>query len=222
LLDSTVDYTDTRGYHYVGMSASWKRLCLALPCSKRVVIPPLYKTQWIATQIDGQDVVLQAWRGDCPKFHGLPGGIGGEVGIYREEPGRTIPDVLDLPMLDSFPAALRPLITTVVSEVLGDLVDVAEEGVELWWPYPALDAQIDMAFTNPDTGEELFHAAPPEPTGGYWMSRWMNYWSYATYRAGEALRGHATPLVASSYTMDFAVKGHRFHWGDPDSAIVPA
>lgn len=217
MLDSTISYVDERGYDYVGMSESWKKLCLDLPCSKRVVIEPVYKTQWLHTKIDGQDVVIQTWKGHIPKgLRAMPGGIGGEVGIYRVEPGRRIPDLLDLPALSTFPPAMQPHVRTLVSKLLKELVEAAEHGVELWWPHPALNAQIDMKFTNPHTGDGFFAATPSEPAGGYWMSRWMNYGSYINYIASEKLR---VPVHAHEYVMDFAVKGHRFRWADSGAPI---
>ncbi|HTL38639.1 MAG TPA: hypothetical protein VL326_36160 [Kofleriaceae bacterium] len=192
------------------MSESWKKLCLDLPCSKRVVIEPVYKTQWIETKIDGNDVVIQTWKGHIPRgVPGMPGGIGGEVGIYRKEPGRKIPSVLELPALEQFPATVQPLVKTYVSKIIGDLIAAAEQGVELWWPFPQLNAQIDMWFTNPATGHEFFAASPSEPAGGYWMSRWMNYGSYVNYLGHEHLK---VPRWAHEFVMEFGIKGNRFRW----------
>ena len=212
MLDSTTSYEDGRGYDYVGMSESWKQLCLALPCSERVVIEPVYKTRWLTTTIGGEEVVIQAWKGHIPKgLRAMPGGIGGEVGIYRRMPGRAIPDILDIPALVMFPPEIQPLVKTVMSRVIGELVAAAEAGVDLWWPFPELDAQIDMWFTNPRTGDDFFTASPSEAAGGYWMSRWMNYGSYVNYIASEQLR---IPVHAYEYVMEFGVKGHRFRWAD--------
>ena len=42
-------------------------------------------------------MVIQLWKGNCPKFLGFigiesfPGGIGAEVGVYRRIPGRFRP-----------------------------------------------------------------------------------------------------------------------------------
>jgi len=58
ILDATVHFTDSRGYRYVGISDSWKKLCLELPDSKRVKIEPVYKQQYLHTTIDGQPVVI--------------------------------------------------------------------------------------------------------------------------------------------------------------------
>ena len=220
LLDSTINYTDARGYNYVGMSESWKNLCLEIPCSKRVVIPPGYPTQWIDTTIDGKDVVIQVWKGNCPHvLPDLPGGIGGEVGIYRREPGRTIPNVLDIPALQLFPPAMRPRVAAIVSELIRQAITGLNTRTEIWWPYPALNAQIEMNFVHGKTVSEFFTASP-ETTGGYWMSRWMTYRSYRNYTWSELLRRRVVPVPAFKYTMEFAVKGQRFRWKEPGSAIV--
>jgi hypothetical protein len=222
ILDATVHYRDARGYRFVAISDSWKRMCLDLPDSKRVQIPPVYKQQFLETEIDGQPVVIQAWKGDCPQlYRDLPGGIGGEVGVYHLVPGRTIPDVLQLPRINDFPEPLRPLVSTVVSRVLRDAVGAAEANAEWWWPFPELGAAIEMRLVHPDRDEELFHADPPEPVGGYWMSRWMGYGSYARYSLHETFHGRSVPLHAHEYHMEFIVKGHRFRWDNSDSEIYP-
>lgn len=218
ILDSTVDFTDPRGYRYVGISDSWKKLCLDLPCSKRVQVPPVYKERHLATTIDGTPVVIQAWRGNCPKaFRHMPGGIGGEVGIYRQIPGKKIPKVLQIPRIDEFPKVARPLVKKVVSKVIKELVEVVESDVDLWWPFPELEAQIDMTLLHPDRDEVLFHADPSEPVGGYWMSRWMNYGSYEDYKKQRKVPEHAY-----QYRMEFGVKGKRFRWDAVRSPIREA
>jgi hypothetical protein len=221
ILDSTVHHKDSRGFEYVAISDSWKKMCLDLPCSKRVKIPGLYKQQYLHTKIDGHDCVIQAWKGNCPQgYRELPGGIGGEVGIYRVIPGKQIPDELALPRMDEFPAVVRPVVKKIVSRILKELVETAEHGVEWWWPYPELNAQIEMRLVTPDH-RELFTAEPIEKAGGYWMSRWMSYDSYARFVAHEALHGNK-PLQPYDFHMDLAVGGKWFHWGHPDSPITPA
>ncbi|MFO0612991.1 MAG: hypothetical protein U0414_10405 [Polyangiaceae bacterium] len=221
ILDATEDYADARGYHYVGMSESWKRMCLDLPCSKRVQIPLFYKEQHIDTTIDGEAVVVQAWRGNCPKaFRGMPGGIGGEVGVYRRMPGRRIPDTLDLPRVKDFPEFTRPIVTAIVSRLVKEAVDLAEADAEWWWPYPEIGAGIDMRLLRPDSGDVFFEADPAEPPGGYWMSRWMNPLSYRRYVLHELERGLDAPEHAYDYRMEFTVKGARFRWDAVDAPIV--
>jgi len=218
ILDSTVTFTDSRGYHYVGISESWKRMCLHLPCSERVQVPPIYKEQHLATKLDGHDVVIQVWKGNCPKaFREMPGGIGGEVGIYRKIPGKQIPNLLEIPRAGEFPVQIRPFVVAAVSRLLKTLVELVEHGVELWWPFPELEAQIEMKLLHPDNGDEFF-TAQPEPAGGYWMSRWMNYESYDQYIAHESQHRPAVAR-ACDYHMELSVKGHRFRWDEPESEI---
>jgi hypothetical protein len=220
ILDATEDSVDARGYHYVAMSASWKRMCLDLPCSKRVQIPLVYKERHLDTTIDGEDVVIQAWRGNCPKtFRGMPGGFGGEVGIYRRMPDRRIPDTLDLPRVKDFPMFTRPIVTAIISRLVKEAVEVAEADVDWWWPYPELDARIDMRFLQPSSNDVFFEADPPEPAGGYWMSRWMHPLSYERYVVHELQDGRIPPVHAYDYPMEFAVKGVRFRWGAVDAPI---
>jgi len=132
-----------------------------------------------------------------------------------------VPDKLDVPRLESFPKPLRPVVERVVSRILKTLVEGAQANVEWWWPYPALSGDIGMRFLHPDDHRELFHADPQEPAGGYWMSRWMGYGSYARYELHETFHGRKVPAHAYDYRMEFSVKGHRFRWDEPDSPIVP-
>ncbi len=218
MLDSIVNST-VDGYDFIAMSESWKKLCLQLPDSLRVKIPPLYRTQIVEVTIGGQDLVIQAWRGDVlDPVRGLPGGIGGEVGIYKRDPTRTIPKLLDIPDLQLFAPFMRPLVRDAVSVILRDLVDLFDTGADpktdLWWPDP-IDVPIAMTFTNSTTGEQFFDAVP-EPAGGYWMSRWMTYASFGRYAAQ-----HATPTFAYEYRMDFAVGDQRYRWDAVDGPIVP-
>lgn len=222
VLDATVRFKDSRGYQYVGMSDSWKRMCLDLPCSKRVKVPPVYKQQHLTTTIDGEEIVIQAWKGNCPKaYREMPGGIGGEVGMYRRVPGRQIPDVLSLPRVNDFPPSVRPTVTAILSRLIKELVETAESGVDLWWPCPELGAQIEMRFLHPDRDDELFRAEPFEAAGGYWMSRWMSYWSYSKYVAREWLHLRKVPTNAHDYRMRLCVKGRHFAWDAHGSPIRP-
>lgn len=44
MFESIQTYQDSRGLHYVGMSESWKKLCLDIPDSERIQLPPTYKS----------------------------------------------------------------------------------------------------------------------------------------------------------------------------------
>jgi hypothetical protein len=219
MFDSTVAYR-VGGYDFVGMSASWKKLCLELPCSNRVVIPPVYATSWIETTIEGEPVLLQVWKGDCPHvLRGLPGGIGGEVGIYRRDNARKIPNVLDIPALNDFPAEIQPLVQRVAEEIIRLAIGTAESGTDRWWPFP-MPVKMEMRFSHRD--RPFFTVDPVEGDGtdpAYWLSRWMGYGSYGRYAISE-LPG-LVPLRTVDYTMEFGVAGKWFRWDAPGSAIVP-
>jgi hypothetical protein len=216
-LDAVVHLNDPRGYQLTAMSDSWKTMCLDLPCSTGVQVPDLYKQAFWQGPIDGEQVVIQAWKGDCPHaYRELPGGIGGEVGVYRLDATRTIPDHLSLPRVDELPAPVRAIVSDVVSRLLKNFIDLAEVGTPRWWPFPELHEEIQMRLVNPVTGDELLHADPPEPAGGYWLSRWMTYESYDTYRMR-----YAVPDRAFDYAMEFSVGGQRFTWGTGGIEAVP-
>jgi hypothetical protein len=223
IFDSTIHYKDSRGYEFVAISDSWKRMCLDLPCSKRVVIPGLYKQQFLHTQINGQDCVIQAWKGHCPQgYREMPGGIGGEVGIYRTIKGKKVPDELAIPRLEEFPLVVRPVVKMLASRIIKEFVQGAEANAEWWWPHPELNAKIEMRLVSPDHKTELFSAEPFEKAGGYWMSRWMTYDSYARFVAHETQHENPPPLHAYDYHMDLQIGDQRFHWGAHDSPIKPA
>lgn len=222
IFDSTVHHKDSRGFDFVAISDSWKRMCLDLPCSKRVQVPLVYKQQFLHTKIDGHDCVIQAWKGNCPQgYRELPGGIGGEVGIYRTIKGKQIPDELAIPRLDSFPVIARPIVKKIVSKILKEAVELAEANTEWWWPFPELNVPIEMRLMYPDHKVELFDANPVEPAGGYWMSRWMSYDSHQRFTMHEKAHGNAVPQPYD-FHMDLRVGGQKFHWGAPGSPIVPA
>ena len=208
MFDSIIEY-DVDGYRFVGMSASWKQMCLGVPDSERVRFPG-YDTACIQTTINGADVIIQAWKGNCmDPVPGLPGGIGGEVGIYKLIPGKQLPSVLDVPIPAAIPKLLRPIVRHAVSGMIELAVEALDRGIPIWWPYPELDAEIQMTLRNPVTGDVFFTATPPEPAGGYWLSRWMRYESYVEY----ALAQHdKVPESPTAYTMELTVGGQPFHW----------
>ena len=87
--------------------------------------------------LKGQPAVIQMWKGWCQKFLGLqnfPGGVGGEVGVYRRLPGRARPT-----SLPGIPQALATLMLGVLSVVPDD---------QIWWPAPELADSIDFSLIN--------------------------------------------------------------------------
>ena len=149
-LTPTHESVDDRGYRYVETSEEWMEACRPLPCFPQLWWPD-YATKVIEDTIDGKPVVIQLWKGWCQQFLNLknmPGGVGGEVGVYARMPGRHIAESIpDLP--DPFVAKIREKVAG-----LGDK--------DLWWPYPESELQttIDFEFINPQTGETVFRADP--------------------------------------------------------------
>jgi hypothetical protein len=208
LLSPTVTYTDDRGYSYVETSETWKQLCSVLPCFAALTWPD-YATQVRDVVIDGQQVVLQLWKGWCPKFLGLqsfPGGVGAEVGVYRRIPGRARPN------LGSLPPGLPLQLVTPILNAISTLADD-----DLWWPFPELGARVEYTLINPVTNQ-TFYSAGTETT--YWLAKWMNDGSYTQYQKDLGLKwpwlptwwpGNAsTPQFSADYILDFTINGQSY------------
>jgi hypothetical protein len=179
-------------YSYVETSESWKKLCEAFPCFLALQWPG-YATTIVDTQINGEDVVLQLWKGYCPKFLGhasFPGGIGSEVGVYRRIPGKFRPT--------SLPFLPGPL-ATIVGNALSSLNDD-----DLWWPAPELNASVEMRMVNPVTGETFLTSGPQT---GYWLTRWMDEFDYLRYATS-----HHAPAVFdfTAYVLEYSINGQAF------------
>ena len=190
----TTEYGDDRGYPYVETAEWWKTACEALPSFAELWWPD-YATKVIQDTIDGKPVVIQLWKGWCQKFLGrddFPGGIGAEVGVYRQIPGRAVPA-----SLPHYPSRL-------VDFVLGGLEKVG--GDRLWWAFPELGAEIDWELVNPKT-QETFFTAGPEKT--YWMNKWMNPESYEQYRVDQS---HNVPFFSAHYVLNYRINGKRYTW----------
>lgn len=69
-LSPTIHSTDSRGFTYTENSPWWKEMCTVFPCCTALCWPGYATRVWDAT-IDGQAVVIQAWKGWCPKFLGM-------------------------------------------------------------------------------------------------------------------------------------------------------
>jgi hypothetical protein len=138
------------------------------------------------------DVVIQLWKGWCPKFAGIqnfPGGVGAEVGIYRRIPGRTRPSAL--------PNGLSP---DIIPRLLSALASYADH--ELWWPFPELAARLECEFINPLNGQVVFSGGPENT---YWLTKWMDDDSYRQYQ-----RDAPTPASVVDYRLGFKINGRRY------------
>jgi hypothetical protein len=169
-------------------------MCESFPCFEALQWPG-YATLVIDDVIDGTPIVIQLWKGLCPKFGGLvglqsfPGGIGAEVGIYRRIPGKAPPT--------SFPGLPQ---LGMVQSLLNELGGRA--GVDLWWPAPELNTTLEMTFTNPVTHEVMFTAGPET---SYWLTKWMDEPAFLNY-----VHDHAVPLGFTDYILEFTVNGKRY------------
>lgn len=192
-LNPTTRYSE-QGYDYDETSPEWKEACVHLPCFAGLWWPD-YSTKVIDDRIDGKPVVIQLWKGFCPQFlnlASLPGGVGGEVGIYRRMPGRPFPPHSAVSFL---PAGIYQAVR-------------AKAGPDLWWPAPDLKTRVEFNLINPRINQLLFHAGL-ETT--YWRNKWMQNASYRKYQ--HAVKH--TPVNSWNYVMRFAVNGKTYpDWVD--------
>jgi hypothetical protein len=201
LMAPTIRYSSA-GYSYNETSESWKQMCTAFPCFWALQWPG-YATDVIEDKIDGQDVVIQLWKGLCPKFLGFaglqafPGGVGAEVGIYRRIPGK----------LRTPSASLGFLPQDLSTRISGALTNLTDN--ELWWPFPELGATLEFTFINPVTGETVFSAGAEQ---SYWLTKWMdegNFLQYeGTYRQYQT--DHATPANWTDYILEYKINGKSY------------
>jgi hypothetical protein len=79
---------------------------------------PGYATTSFDVTLKGQPAVIQPWKGWCPKFLGLadfPGGVGGEVGVYKRVTGH--PRAANLSQIPSMLAGLIQQALSTLSDV---------------------------------------------------------------------------------------------------------
>jgi hypothetical protein len=203
----TVRYSDAHGYSFDETSESWKDFCLGLPCFMALQWPD-YATAKFEVTLKGQAAVIQVWKGWCQKFLGLqdfPGGVGGEVGVYRRVSGRARPT--------SLPGIPQPFADLVLG-LLANLPDTA-----IWWPAPELADSVSFSLTN-TVNNTTFFSSVGERT--YWNCKWMEDGSYSTYQRDQGKRwgwlpswwpgNSLTPPLAVGYTMNLTVNGQNFSW----------
>lgn len=191
----TCEITDDRGYEFLEVDEWLAQQCSILPCFKALQWG-VYDTTIIEENINGHDVVIQLWKGRCDKPLGseFPGGIGGEVGIYRRIPGREVPS--------NVPSFLRPLLAPLA------------HGADIWWPYPELGVTMEFELINPKTGKTFFRTGSSQGKFGYWLTRWMRFTSYDRYK-----KTVENPVWAVNYWMVATVNGKKYVWGPPELAM---
>jgi hypothetical protein len=203
----TVRYGDNRNYLFDETSESWKQLCSNLPCFMALQWPD-YTTAKFEVTLKGQSAVIQVWKGWCQKFLGLqnfPGGVGGEVGVYKRIAGRARPS-----SLPGLPQALATQILTTVRTLDDD---------QIWWPAPELADSVGFSLLNP-VNNTTFLSSVAEET--YWNCKWMEDPSYSRYQRDQGRRwgwlpswlpGNSnTPTFSAGYRMDLQVNGQGFTW----------
>ena len=189
-----VKSVDANGYEYDETADWWKEACESLPCFKGIEWPD-YEDGVVEDVIDGHPVVIQLWRGWCQRFLGnddFPGGIGGEVGIYRRIPGKVPADAHE-----SIPEKIAHSILKPAAALFHS---------DIWWAYPELNAEIEFELINPETGKTFFKAGPERT---YWLNRWMTPESYELYK--EAEHGKV-PNLAVKYRMKYKINGKEYTW----------
>ncbi|MFL5606687.1 MAG: hypothetical protein ACJ8AD_09595 [Gemmatimonadaceae bacterium] len=200
-----IQYLDARGYEYVETSEWLKNAVSGAPCSLLMQWPD-YATTIVEDTINGEDVVIQLWKGWCPHpFRNFPGGIGAEVGIYRRVLGKIAPR--DFPPPNTLDMA--------ASLLAGSVINFGNRN--LWWPFPQLNAEITYTLTNP-VNNQLFYDAGPQT--GYWLAKWMDNDSYAIYQRDQGVRNPSlptwwpgnsnTPRLTSSYMLDYTINGKTY------------
>ena len=205
LPDATLVTTDASRYRYTETSEAWNGLCAALPCFSGLHWPD-YDTRVIEGNLYGEPVVIQLWKGWCPRFLGLttfPGGIGAEVGVYRRVSGRALPTNLDF-----LPAPLRALMATALRTQPADA---------FWWPVTDRAFDIEFRLTNPVTGDRFF-ASGNRST--WWRNKWMLEDSFMRWRAAQGRRWPVLPVwvpgnarvpgAATGYRLDYSINGQTF------------
>lgn len=155
LADFTRRYQDANGYWYNETTESWRRFWGQFQCFAALQwagYPTRYFDDSLLSGKTGYDVVIQLWKGRCPKFlrfANYPGGIGAEVGVYYRR-NQFFKDY-----------AFDPLWRW------------------QWWPFRSgHDFNIQFTLAFPD-GEETLFSTELETT--WWLNKWMEEDSYKQY-----------------------------------------
>jgi hypothetical protein len=179
-------------------------------------------TQTQTFQVDGHDVVLQLWRGWCPRFldiKGMPGGIGAEFGVYRRIPGQ-LKNLLGLPvdngaiskklaqllpknsLVDDIQNATYRSKLRMLLDKLGTVTQSTIDTIDaqMFWPFTELDITIESTLTNPTTGVPLFTAGPEKT---WWLTKWMDL---AEYNQFAVVTANQAPSMLNTWDYDMEFK----------------
>jgi phosphatidylserine/phosphatidylglycerophosphate/cardiolipin synthase-like enzyme len=221
------------GVHFTDQLEWWKEVCIGFPCFVELGWPG-YESGVIdhieaggqsqPLQIDGQDIVIQIWRGYCEKFlnmDGMPGGVGVEIGVYRKIPGQLdkfLKQIGDIGKLrDSISRLLGGNLPKKYQVFFDNFASLAAQygnqfDQHIFWPFPELDAQVEFTFTNPANSKVLLQA---KPSNTYWRVKWMDPIQYVV-RAVSSGDHPVDPLKTWDYDVDFTITGktnsHHIVW----------
>jgi len=218
-------------YRYVEVAEWLQDVASNLPCSLAMQWPG-YATEIIEDRIDGQDVVIQVWKGWCPTFlNFMPGGMGAEVGVYRRIPGRPRPTEASVgdwlanaseSVLSAIFGAVNlaaPTVNTILSRFQVPALKNLSDN-DLWWPAPELNARLEMTVSNSRTGQPIFTGGP---LTGYWLPKWMINDSYAQYRRDQPAGATVEILDTPEYWVDFRINGRSYpSWPLHPNPVYPA
>jgi phosphatidylserine/phosphatidylglycerophosphate/cardiolipin synthase-like enzyme len=192
------------GYHFTETAQWFKQVCAGLPCFFILGWPGYETTAYDNVQIDGQNVVIQPWKGWCQRFlgmPGMPGGVGAEVGVYRRIPGQFTKFINQVGALDF----IKKHLSTPPQQYFTDqFVTLADD--HTWWPFPELNAKVEFTLKNPTTDAVFFQAGPEN---SYWLCKWMTPDDYDRYAADPANQapGRFDPFHIADWTLEFKVTG---------------
>jgi hypothetical protein len=230
--------TRKNGYLYVEVSDWWRDHCAWLPCN-RFIDWMGYATDTVETEIDGTRVLIQCWKGWCPRFLGnripygraFPGGVGGEVGIYsleREFPWQPLPQAPTAPSIDFLRRRLLPIDFPKSLLLFAErfLRHLRTPDAGRWWMPDLAAAQrlrkpVSFSLHHPGHAPALIERFS---SATYWTCQWMQLDHFHRWLADQVRHSpFAKSVEPDEYVMRFQVDGKHFIWeGKSPIALDPA